>query len=111
MSTIQITARFAVHPSKSDQFRDLAHRCVERVRGREPGSLQYDWFVNEDGSEFVARETYRDSDAVLAHAANLGELMGEFGELCTPDFELCGNPEPHLVEALSAFPVRYYSPL
>jgi quinol monooxygenase YgiN len=111
MSTIQMTARFTIHPGKVDRFKDLAARCTERVRGREPGSLQYDWFMSGDESVCLVREAYRDSDAVLAHAANLGPLLGEFGEVCETEFEVCDNAAPHLVEALSVFSARYFAPL
>lgn len=111
MSAIHMTARFTIHPGKENQFRDLAARCVERVRGREPGNLQYDWFLSGDGSVCLVREAYRDSDAVLAHAGNLGPLLGEFADVCDAEFEVCGNALPHLVEALSAFNVNYYKPL
>jgi hypothetical protein len=44
------------------------------VRSKDSGTLQYDVFFNEDQSECVVLERYRDSEAAIEHAANLGDL-------------------------------------
>ena len=73
-----MTTRFTIHEGKTDDFMRLARRSMEITKERDTGTLQYDWFMNPDRTEFVLRERYRDSAAVLEHAANLGELMSEF---------------------------------
>jgi quinol monooxygenase YgiN len=76
MSEIQVTARLRIHDGKLEEFKDVAEKCMESVRTKDTGTLQYDWFFNADHTECVVRETYRDSEAVLEHMANLGgELM------------------------------------
>jgi hypothetical protein len=71
--------------------------------------LQYDWFFNEDQTECVVRERYRDSEAVLQHIANLGETMGALLETCDLSIEVFGDPSPELVEATKALPTQVYS--
>jgi hypothetical protein len=99
---IQVTARFANIPSGNiAEFTRLAARAMELTRG-EAGALQYDWFLDDDGSRCIVREAYQDSDAVLAHVAGLGEVVGQLLEVgggCS--FEVCGDPSPELVEATS----------
>ena len=63
---------------------------MEITRERDFGTLQYDWFMSPDRAEFVLRERYRDSAAVLEHAANVGELMPEFMAVCLPAVEISG---------------------
>ena len=108
MNELQLTARFAVHDGKLNEFKRLAERCMESARTRDSGTLQYDWFVNTDGTECVVRERYRDSAAVLEHAANLGELMPAMASVSDPDIEIYGAPTAELLEALAEFAPRVY---
>ncbi len=109
MRDLQLTVRFAIHDGKLDEFKSLASQCMEVVRKKDSGTLQYDWFFNADGTECVVRERYRDSEAVLEHAANLGPLMGRFMSISNPDIEIYGSPTAGLLEALAALRPRVYS--
>jgi quinol monooxygenase YgiN len=40
---------------------------------KDTGMLQYDTYFNDDQSECVVIERYRDSEAAIEHAANLRE--------------------------------------
>ena len=84
--------RFKFHEGKLEEFKRLSAVCMEIVRSKDPGTLQYDTFFNEDETECIVLERFRDLDALLQHGANIGdELMeqivatGEcFGELLGP---------------------------
>ena len=83
------TSRIVIHEGKLEEFKRLSAVCMEIVRSQDPGTLQYDTFFNEDETECIVLERFRDLDALLQHGANIGdELMeaivatGEcFGEL------------------------------
>ncbi len=79
MKKIQITAKFKIHKGKLEEFKKIAAECVAKVKEHEEGkgALQYDWFFSPDNSECVVRETYTDSNAVLAHMGNVGEQLGQ----------------------------------
>lgn len=108
MSELQLTARFTIHDGKLDEFKSLARQCMEVVREKDTGTLQYDWFINAEGTECVVRERYRDSVAVLEHAANLGDLAGRFMSISDPDIEIFGSPTDALLEAIAALRPRVY---
>lgn len=110
MNELQLTARFAIHEGKLDEFKSLAERCMESVREKDTGTLQYDWFFSADGTECVVRERYRDSAAVLEHAANLGELLPGIAAVSDPDIEIYGSPSAELLEAIAGLAPRVYSP-
>lgn len=110
MSQIQVTARLTIHEGKLDAFRAVASRCMDAVRTRDTGTLQYDWFLSPDGTECVVRETYRDSEAVLEHMGNLADLLGQLGALADLDVEVYGVPSPALVEAAAPLAPRVYAP-
>lgn len=111
MTEVQITVRFAIHPGKLDEFTSLAARCLERVRAKDSGTLQYDWFLSADGTACVLRDRYRDSAAVLEHAANLGELTPALMAVSDAQIEICGSPSAELLQALAPLGPRVYSPL
>lgn len=91
-----------------DQFKNLAYACVEMVKNNDKGTTQYDWFYNESNSECIVRERYVDSEAVLDHMTNVGQLLGGLVDLSTISLELYGNPSDHLKQALEGFDVTYY---
>jgi quinol monooxygenase YgiN len=103
---IQVTARAAIHEGKLEEFNVLAAQCMRTVREQDSGTLQYDWFLNEAQTECVVRETYRDSEAVLEHIANLGAILA----VCTWTFEVFGSPSPKLVEAAAGLRPTVYLP-
>lgn len=108
MSNIQVTARFKIHPGKEEAFKTLAQACMACVKEKDTDTLQYDWYFSSDGSECRVRETYANSDAVLAHVANLGPLFGQFLELSEFTPEIYGEASDALVGAVEIFKPEVY---
>lgn len=109
MKELQITARLRIHDGKLDQFKTLAIACMESTRAKDEGTLQYDWFINEDGTECVVRERYVDSDALLEHLNNLGDKLGEIMSVSDMSAEVCGKPSKELLKATEGIPKMVYS--
>lgn len=58
----------------------------------------------------MVRETYADSDAVLAHMANLGELLPQLVEAGGGvEIEVFGSPSAQLLEAAAALEPSVYA--
>lgn len=108
MKDIQVSARLKIKPGKMDEFKKLAHDCVEKVKQKDKGTTQYDWFYNELKYECIVHERYVDSDALLDHMANLGYLLGGLVELSTISLDIYGKPSETLKNALKGFDVTYY---
>ena len=85
-------ARFRIHEGKLEEFKRLSAEALEIVKAKDPGTLRYDTYFNDDGSECVILEVYRDSQAAIEHAEHMagvsarvlaivdvvhGELLGE----------------------------------
>jgi quinol monooxygenase YgiN len=68
-------ALFRFHEGKLDEFKRLAAQAMEIVRTKDSGTLQYDTYFNDDQSECVVIERYRDSEAAMEHAANVSDLF------------------------------------
>lgn len=97
MAELMGIARFRFKEGKRQEFERLAAQAVELVRANEPGTLQYDTYMNDDRSECVVIERYRDSEAAIAHANNLGHLFEPiFATVDVVHGELLGDPSPEL---------------
>ena len=90
-------ARFKFHEGTLDEYKRLSARAMEIVRTKDTGTLQYDTYLNEDQSECVIIERYRDSEAALEHAANLADLSAEvLATVSVVHGELLGEPSAEL---------------
>jgi quinol monooxygenase YgiN len=104
------TSRIVIHEGKLEEFKRLAAQCVEIVRTKDTGTLEYDLFLNADGAECFVHERYRDSAAGLEHMANIGPMMKPLSEISTITGEVCGTPSSELRKSLEAAGVRLYTP-
>jgi quinol monooxygenase YgiN len=104
-------ARFKIKEGKLEEYKRLSDQAMEKVRTNEPGTLQYDIYFNDDESEVMVIERYRDSEALLAHVANLGELFGAI--VATVEVihgECLGEASPELKAKFVGSPVRFFNP-
>jgi quinol monooxygenase YgiN len=106
---IQVTARIpSIAPDRLAEFKSLAARALELTKD-EADTLQYDWFFNDDETTCVVRETYASSEAVLAHVANMGDLIGKIAELGGGlEIEAFGALSAELLEATAALAPTVY---
>jgi quinol monooxygenase YgiN len=116
VSELQGIARFKIHEGKLDEFKRLSDRALEIVRTKDPGTLQYDVYFNDDESECIVLERYRDSEAAMDHASNLGDLMqAVLATVSVVHGELLGEPSAELRANLAGselpqlFPTSYLS--
>ena len=65
MDAIHVTACLAIHEGKLEEFKELAAQCVQLVRERDSGTLQYDWFFND---------TTRAKSTTLSKAITTGDV-------------------------------------
>ena len=109
MKNIQLTAKFKIHTGKLKEFKKIAADCITAVKKNETGALQYDWFFSPNESECLVRETYVDSNAVLAHMGNVGELLGQLLGLADFELEIYGNMSEELQNAAAGLNPKVYS--
>ncbi|MCL6267195.1 putative quinol monooxygenase [Flagellimonas myxillae] len=108
MTDIQVSARLKIKPGKMEEFKQVANSCVEQVKQKDKGTIQYDWFYNDLKAECIVKERYIDSRAVLDHMTNVGELLGGLVDLSTISLEVYGSPSADLKNALEGWDVTYY---
>ena len=110
-SELQSIVRFRFHAGKLEEFTRLSAVCMEIVRSQDPGTLQYDTFFNEDETECMVLERFRDLDALLQHGANIGdELMEAIVATGECSGELLGAVPAELRAKLAGGPVQVFLP-
>jgi quinol monooxygenase YgiN len=109
MSELQGIARFKFHEGKVEEFKRLSAQCMEIVRTKDTGTLQYDIYFNDDQSEGIVHERYRDSEALIEHTANLGDLMEAILATGSVSGELLGEPSAALRTKMADSPVRLFT--
>jgi quinol monooxygenase YgiN len=97
MSELLGIARFKFHEGKLEEFKRLSAQAMEIVRTKDSGTLQYDTYFNDDQSECIVIERYRDSDAAIDHAANLADVSAAvLATVSVVHGELLGEPSEEL---------------
>ncbi len=72
---LQAIVRFPFRNGHVEEFKRLFSQCMEIVRTQDTGTLQYDTYFNDDETECIVIERFRDSDALIQHGENLAHLM------------------------------------
>ena len=97
MSELLGIARFKFHEGKLEEYKRLSAQAMEIVRTKDTGTLQYDTYFNDDQSECVVIERYRDSEAAMEHAANLADISAAvLAAVSVVHGELLGEPSEEL---------------
>ena len=90
-------AQFKFNEGKLEEYKRLSAQAMEIVRTKDSGTLQYDTYFNEDQSECIVIERYRDSEAAMEHAANLADVSAAvLAIVSVVHGELLGEPSAEL---------------
>jgi quinol monooxygenase YgiN len=109
VSELQGIARFKFHEGKVEEFKRLSAQQMEIVRSKETGTLQYEIYFNDDQSEAVVLERYKDSEALIEHTANLGDIGEAIFATGSVSGELLGEPSAELKAKLADGPVGLFT--
>jgi len=110
MEEIKGIARVRIRPGKLDEWKRLTEEAMEIVRARDPGTLQYEVFFNDDESEAIVFERYRDADAALEHFANIGHLMEPLMATAIVTGEVLGTPNETMRAQLGGGEPKLFTP-
>jgi quinol monooxygenase YgiN len=109
MDELQGIVRFTFHPGMVDEFKRLSADCLEIVRSKDVGTLQYDTYFNDDESQAIVLERFRDSEALILHGQNMAPLMHAIMATADVSGELLGNPNEELRAQLAGSPVGQFT--
>ena len=96
MSEIQGIVRFEFHEGMVEEFKRLSAQLMEIVRRQDTGTLLYETYLNEDESEALVLQRFRDSEALLEHEDHIAELVKQIIATGTITGALCGELSPEM---------------
>jgi quinol monooxygenase YgiN len=102
----------AVQPARLHDFSSLMQDMVAAARTNEPGTLNYEWNINDDGAVCHIYVRYENSAAVMLHMAAFGtKFTGRFMALVqTTRFVVYGAPSAEVKTALAPYGAVYLAP-
>ncbi len=109
LDEIQGVAWIRLDDAKLEEFKRLSAQCVEIARTQDTGTLQYEIYISADQSEAIVLERYRDSESLIEHAVNLGELGPAVLATGSATSALIGEPSTTLREMLAGGRVRLFT--
>jgi quinol monooxygenase YgiN len=109
MGELQGIVRFKFHADKVEEFKRLSAECLEIVRTKDEGTLQYDTYFNDDESECIVLERFRDSDALILHGQNMAPFMESIMATGTVSGELLGDLSEELRAQIAGSPVGLFT--
>ena len=105
---LQLSAHMKIRQGKLEEFKRQAAVIIDQAKAKDPGTLQYDWFLSSDKTECEVREAYESSEALLAHVANIREARETLFEKYATDHFMVfyGDPSPEILQKAAAMGVR-----
>jgi quinol monooxygenase YgiN len=97
-----------IRPGKLEEFKRQAGVIIAQAKAKDPGTLQYDWFLSEDGTQCEVREIYESSDALLAHVFNISAPRDTLFEKFATDHAIViyGDPPAGLLQKADELGVK-----
>ena len=110
MDEIKGIARVKFYPGKVEEWKRLTEEAMEIVRTTDTGTLQYEIFFNEDETEAIVFERYRDADAAIEHFSNISHLMAPIMATASVTGEVLGTPNAKMKEMLGKGEPKLFTP-
>ena len=102
--------RFKFHEGTLEEFKRLSEHAMGIVRSMDTGTLQYNIYFNDDQSECIIVERYKDSSALIEHAAHVGHMMEAIFATGWVSSELLGEPSKELRAMMADGDARLLTP-
>jgi quinol monooxygenase YgiN len=93
---LQGIVRFDFRDGDVEAFKRLSAECMEIVRTKDTGTLEYQTYFNDDETEAIHIERFVDADALIQHSENLAHLMDAIVATGSVRGELLGDLSPEL---------------
>ena len=110
MSELLGIVRFKFHQGKLEEFKRLSAQCMEIVRSKDTGTLQYDTYFNHDETQAIVIERFKDSNSLIEHGENLADLMEAILSTGSISGELLGEPSAELKAKLTDDQPQLFTP-
>jgi quinol monooxygenase YgiN len=93
----------AVQKGREAELRALMAEMSEATERDEPGTLDYEWYLTDDGRRLQLFERYADADVAMTHLATFGDrYMRRFFAVLAPErMTVYGAPDDRVRAGLA----------
>jgi quinol monooxygenase YgiN len=113
MGEFEVRARLKVSEGQLEGFKRQAAQMMRITKEQDTGTLAYDWFLGDDGTQCEVREVYVHPDALVEHAFHVREARDFMFAEYAYDHKMAfyGEPSPRLFELVNKIGVKptYFS--
>jgi len=107
---VRLAVDLTISEGRLDAFQEIARVMVAGSQ-KEPGTLEYEWYLSADRRTCRLLEAYTDANAALAHFTGpvVQELVPKLLKTASVSgFEVYGDPGPRLTEMLAGFGAQIF---
>jgi quinol monooxygenase YgiN len=109
-SKVQYKVEFTLQAGQQESFKKMIDQLIIQVKANEPGTLNYQFYFNEDETICQVIEHYNDSPAMLHHLANVMPALTEVLKISSiTKLEFFGPLSEEAHAAAAAFGAVFYS--
>jgi len=73
MDCLELSAHMTVRPGCLEGFKKQAAELIRITKEKDTGTLRYDWFLSNDGTECEVREAYTGPEGLIEHNSHILE--------------------------------------
>jgi quinol monooxygenase YgiN len=109
---IHFRAEFTIEEGKIEEYKKLVQDMSTVIEANEPDTLNYQFYLNRDGTKCIVHESYANSEAALAHSSGVASqtmLPKVFSISTISRFDVYGNPSEELQKVLASFSPQTYN--
>jgi len=109
---IHVRAEFVIEKGNLNEYKNLIKEMSKAVEVNEPNTLDYQFYINDDGTRCMVHETYTNSEAVLEHNNSIASqtiLPKIFKVSKINRLDVYGKPNKELQELLTKFNVQTFN--
>jgi quinol monooxygenase YgiN len=106
---VLVLAEVNINAGQLDTLKALVIEMTDDIRHSEPGTLNYEWFIADDGKSAHVFERYTDSEADMLHLMNYGQKYAARSAACLTinQITIYGNPSSEVRGVFAALPTTY----
>lgn len=112
MANVAYLFELTIGNGKTQEFSEKAAAYTEAVQANEPGTLEYQWWLSEDGSRCLLKEAFDSSESLLTHLVNVGPSLPDLLAIAPiTRFEVFGELSADARKALDELGAAYFTHL
>ncbi len=108
---LQLILEANVKKGHENTLRELAKSGSAKIEKSEPGTLEYRWVIDDEGTKVRFLDTYANSKAFVDHihtAQSTGFMDELMGCVDITAAHVVGNPNPEARKILDGFHAQYF---